>query len=495
MLVGIITCSLEETCEVGATEHEKKRKAFLRPPHRSRPCRMAILPRLNFGVSVGISYNQPMPKIIFLDTNIFLHYQDFDQINWLEIVQSSNLRIIIPPVTIRELNKVKETHPQAKLRKRAGNALRKLSGLFASGSQSQLRDGVIVQLEDRDPLIDFASYHLSREVQDDHLIASIVMFRTENSGSEFTLITSDVGLMMMAKARRHGITAVGLPDNLKLVEEPDSEQERIKALEQENRQLKLKTPQVSLAFKGGNQHATFVLPQPLEFSNKEAESKLNDVKRRFPKPDQVSKPNDKLPEGYASFTDAMLYTITFGDISKYNSELDEFYRTYAVHIQNEFRFENFKRRTVKLDISLANDGTAPAEDIDIFLHFPDGFSLLSEDDFPEPPELPEPPSPPKSAMESLMDMNSISVPFLEHTALNPILPSPNVSSPNIRRTNSYDVEIHVRRVKHKLPEPFDPLYVVFESYETAASFHIDYEIFAANLPEESSGKLHVIIRK
>jgi hypothetical protein len=50
-------------------------------------------------------------------------------------------------------------------------------------------------------------------------------------------------------------------------------------------------------------------------------------------------------------------------------------------------------------------------------------------------------------------------------------------------------------LKHKLKEPAEPLYVVFESFQDAHSFHIDYRILAANVPEEISGQLHIAIRK
>jgi hypothetical protein len=37
--------------------------------------------------------------------------------------------------------------------------------------------------------------------------------------------------------------------------------------------------------------------------------------------------------------------------------------------------------------------------------------------------------------------------------------------------------------------------IQFEDYETAKSFHVDYRIRAANIPEEIKGNLHVIIEK
>ncbi len=46
--------------------------------------------------------------VLFLDTNIFLHYQSFDQINWSVLVGAQNVGIIIPPITVHELNKHKD---------------------------------------------------------------------------------------------------------------------------------------------------------------------------------------------------------------------------------------------------------------------------------------------------------------------------------------------------------------------------------------------------
>ena len=442
-----------------------------------------------------------MTKIVFLDTNVFLHYQDFDQIDWLEIVQADEVTILIPPVSIRELNKIKEIHSRARLRKRAATILKKLYELFALGSRNQLRDGVFIELEDRDPLIDFASHNLNHDIQDDHLIASIIMCRDEEPSREITLVTADFGLTVMAKARRHRIKSIGLPDNLKLVEEPDAEQERIKDLEQEISQLKLLTPQVSLAFEDGSQHITFSLPRPTELSKDDVVSKMQEIKTNFPKRLQAPFTNEKqltvgelLAKNVDKSIRALLHTATPEEIDNYNSELDKFYDLYALHLEDEISFANYKYRTIKLEVWLTNDGTAPAEDLDVFLNLPDGFALLNEDNLPEPPKPPEPPISPELAFEKRFQLN-LNIPNIGYYPPTSILPPPNISAPKIKLTKSYEVEIHIQRLKHKLREPFDPLYLVFESYETAKSFHVDYEILVANLPKKSSGELHVIIQK
>ena len=130
-------------------------------------------------------------KTIFLDTNIFLHYEPFDQIKWLEIVQAESATILIPPVTIRELNKHKDYHSQPRVRNRAGEVLKRLLALFESPAGTSLRDNINIVFEDRDPVIDFAAHQLSPDIQDDHLIASILMYQNEAAGTETVLVTSD----------------------------------------------------------------------------------------------------------------------------------------------------------------------------------------------------------------------------------------------------------------------------------------------------------------
>jgi hypothetical protein len=355
-------------------------------------------------------------------------------------------------------------------------------------------------------VIDFAAFQLSHDIQDDNLIASIIKFREEKPGIGVILVTSDAGLTLRGKANRLGISTVKLPDNLKLPEEPDPQQKRIRELEQELRELKLKVPQLSLAFENGSQHTTFALPRPVELTQDELEDKLEKIKQRYPKRGHQSTQPRELPEHLASMAEAVAsLSVSLGDllilpedIDNYNTRLDKFYQAYIEYLRNNAWYQDLKRRTVKLTIFVANDGSAPAEDIDVFMHFPSGFELTDEQGFPETPRPPKPPPEPKTQMQKLYESISrsfetelVSAPYMP----GPILPPPNVSAPNIKPTNSYDVDFHVQRIKHKLQESTDPLFVVFESFESAQSFQIDYRILAANVPTEIAGQLHVIIEK
>jgi len=451
-----------------------------------------------------------MSKIIFLDTNIFLHYQFFDQIDWLKVVKAKAVTIIIPPVTVRELNKHKDSHHRPRVRKRAGAVIKKLSALSESGPRARLRDGVEAWFEDRDPTIDFATYQLSREVQDDNLIASILMCRDENPDVEIILVTSDAGLALSVKARRQEFSATKLADDLKLPDEPDPDQQRIKELERELRERDLIMPDLSLTFQDGSKKATFVLSPPVELRSEESEQRLEEIKKRYPKMSRQPK-RTTTEKGHSSSSLSGLLagldlspfstTISNEEVSKYNRKLDQFYEAYGAHLRNARQFENLKRKTIRLVIRLANNGTAPAEDIDVFMHFPDGFNLVSADKFPKPPEPPDPPPEPKTEMAKLL--GSVQAPayvpyFVRDLARYESLPDlapPNVSAPDIKRINSFQVDVHVQRVKHNLYETLRTLCVVFESYGSAQSFKIGYRILAADLPHEVKGNLHVVIEK
>lgn len=446
-----------------------------------------------------------MTKTVFLDTNIFIHYQLFDQIDWLKILNVSDVTIVVPPIIIRELNKHKELNTKSRIRERASLVLKKLSSLFASGCTASVSNGVVICLEDRDPTIDFAQLHLNKDIQDDQLIASILMWLRENPGVEVVLVTSDAALTLIGKSRRHNISAITLPDNLKLPEGIDQDQVRIRELEKKIRDLELKTPQISLVFADGNQYINLILQKPIELTEAALAEKIDLIRKQYPKMEQQLKPKPEYSGQLASIVEAMAnINASMGnillpeDIEKYNTELDQFIQGYSEYLKKSIWYENLRRRTIKLSLFIANDGTAPADDIDVFLHFPDGFEILDEEHFPREPKPPTPPDTPKTSMQRMLESVAIS-PYLYSPIMgrvpNGIASLKNISGPNIRKTGSYEVTFEITRIKHKLQEAVDPLYILFNSFDTAKSFQIDYRLLAANMPEETSGQLHVIINK
>jgi hypothetical protein len=438
--------------------------------------------------------------VLFLDTNVFLHYQSFDQIDWSALFGVANVEIIIPPVTVHELNKHKDSHPKPRIRARAADIIKKLLGLFENSLNIPISQDLIIHLEDREPQVDFSQHQLSREVKDDELIASVLFFKNEKPEKRVILVTSDFGLILMGKAKRQGVEVYRLPDSYKLPEEPDPNEKKVLELQAELRKIKNTRPEVLLVFGNGENHIHFPLEHPKPtLTSIEIEKLLAKEKNEHPLMQNVQ----SILKAKGLDTSAMaalttMYSITSADTDAYNNELEKYYAQCKKFFQKQVDYENLLARTLELDLWVLNRGTAPAEDIDIFMHFPDGFTLFSEEKFPKAPQSPEPPSEPRTAIEKMnFDSTRLGaiMSSLSRQSFNQPEPPSNVSGFDIQRTNSYDVHFHVERLKHKLREAADTIYITFANYEDAKSFEVDFRILVANLAEPTEGKLHVIVDK
>ncbi len=184
----------------------------------------------------------------------------------------------------------------------------------------------------------------------------------------------------------------------------------------------------------------------------------------------------------------------------YNQRLDRFLGDYPNYLEQLQDYLNRARRTIDLSIWVLNQGNCPAKDIDIFMHFPDGFEVLRESELPKKPEPPTPPDKPKSLAESLSTATLIpNLRLFNSTVglpnLNLPLPSANVQLLSIKRTKSYEVKLHVSETKHNFLTGLDPMYAVSDSHEHARSFSVEYKIYCGNAPERQSGKIHVIVER
>jgi hypothetical protein len=138
---------------------------------------------------------------------------------------------------------------------------------------------------------------------------------------------------------------------------------------------------------------------------------------------------------------------------------------------------------------LDNSGGCPALDIDVFLHFPNGFHLFS---FNEQPKFVKEPTPPELPFPfSLARMSNLSAALFQTPALalNSRYTASNVSDPSIKKTNSYDVKLKVNSLKHKCNESLGKYVLIFDSYETASTFQIKYELNAENVPPKICNSL------
>lgn len=152
-----------------------------------------------------------------------------------------------------------------------------------------------------------------------------------------------------------------------------------------------------------------------------------------------------------------------------------------------------------LDFYLENNGTTPAGDIRVNLHFPDGFQLIEYRLFPEAPLEPVAPQLPRanSLIEMLMRASTNLRPGLlgDLPVLQRNTATPNVSAFSIKPTNSFEVTCNVRKAMHGDSVFLRSVVVIFDSIAEAKSFTIDCKLICDELIKASTCQLHVVIKR
>jgi hypothetical protein len=415
----------------------------------------------------------------FIDTNTFLHYPQPDKLDWCGLLGADRVTLLVAPVVVRELEKLKDTPGSRLSRERAASAVHWLARIIGKEPR-EIRTGVFVRLQAHDPQINFNEFRLSEAVNDDWLIATVLEFLQNEKVQPVLLVTDDIGLRIKSEA--HGISNRQLPDSLKLPQEAEPAEKRVKELEEDLRRLQDTRPRLRLQFKDGKDYFRVRLPDPPVLSGAQVREKLEMLRIKHPK------------------LLATNFLLSVDGLAQYNSQLEEYYRAYEKYLAESALFESLKCGTVKLEMILRNSGGAPAMDIDVFMHFPDIPSLYDDEGLRKALVAPREPRAPMTPRERLATVPQLAAEAIESiAAVRPYrtarsaTSAPNVGSWSIKRKNGYDVTTHVERVKHYLRVPLRPLFVVFPSSQEAKSFGVDYALIAANSPERTEGTLHVVI--
>jgi hypothetical protein len=180
-------------------------------------------------------------------------------------------------------------------------------------------------------------------------------------------------------------------------------------------------------------------------------------------------------------------------VDQYNTDLDKYFEEFERHLESLYEFERQQELSYLIEISILNEGMVPGEEIDVHLHFPNGFDLMEPDNLIKRPKKPEPPYRPKHRMDFGSRLINPAI-FLPRTQLT----SPSnfdFNRPSIKKTNSYDVNMYRKYIKHSYSVKLDDLVMVYNERDHIANYQIDYEITAANMPQGVQGKLNIIFEK
>lgn len=431
-----------------------------------------------------------MKTIIFLDTNIFHHYQSIKNIPWDKLTNSNNIiELIVAPVIIRELETQKYDENQKK-RKKAEKAVKLINQIIQEDNIGRINDSIFLRFLPEDPPEYLLAQHRLRKfINDDQLIATIIYYYKQHSMDELFLATLDTGIKL--KSRQYEIIKyLEIPEQYRLIEDYKESLE-IKNLKKEIKELKRKIPKIDIYFKNLEKMDEYSLGLPSKLDESFISKELNRIMEEHPKINPTECKKKKGKGKYKNYNLGEIFQEMYidkmieekGGPDKYNDELDKYYEKYKKYLIEIHRYKNQIKRMIVIKFIVNNEGTCPAEDIDMDFHFPDGFSIYNKETIPRKPKQPQAP-------------DQISLPTLDY--ISPSIIGSNTlfeSLPAIKKTNSYNVNYYTKYLKHNDYEELSPLYLIFNSYDEAKSFKIDYTIRAANIPEKISGNLNIIIEK
>ena len=214
----------------------------------------------------------------FVDTTVFLEYQEYTQLGWPNILKAKEVCLIVVPMVRKEIEGHRTDSRNQRRQKRARDVsgkLRELAFSVADGEEASVhgRPNVTYLEIAQSPCLNKYS-KLAPETQDDHIIASILDFREQYPDRKILLVAGDTGLAF--KARHFGLPQLYLPDNYRLEDEPTLEQRRVRELDRRVKILENPSPTLEINFKEALDR-NITLPAEIPIDDFEHKQKLRVV--------------------------------------------------------------------------------------------------------------------------------------------------------------------------------------------------------------------------
>ena len=436
----------------------------------------------------------------FLDTNIFLEFRPIEEIKWLKELNTSSVCLVVTSVVVRELDKHKAGNNN-RLRKRARKSISFLKTLD-SQADNDLRTNVTLRFDLTEPkrhALD--EYNLSADVNDDLLVAKAIEFRGLNKTAMVAILTDDA--VVQFKAEGYGLGAPELSEDLKSPHEIDPLVKENRELRIENARLQNNQPKLQLGFRDSAGNLVSFLHASKDFALRLiSEAELDDLiqterdKLQYVREEQPIE-NDRL----SAFAELASFrkVVTNGQIDDYYRKIEEYLEHYRKHLLDKSFAYVFPYRSIELSFVLKNEGSNPAQNVEIRLDV-----VGSAEEIIHVPEVPpyEPSPPAKPEPRSPFDINSY---------IPGILPTFNYGigvedvgfgrpwdewTKEIDHSGAARYEYGIKKLSHHRNTDLEPFYLMIdESQEFPATVQVEYEVTADNMVDMLNGTLTVIVNK
>ena len=422
---------------------------------------------------------------VFIDANSALHFKRPDQIDWRTLAKANEVVLVAAPVLLQELEEQKVINRSSKLRERAADYVKWLHQ-FVRRPDTEIRAGVRWWFLPDEPQLDFAAERLSQTIADDHLIASVLEY-TRQSGVSVLVATADIGLEVKLRSRRIGV--LELPEDLRLPAEPDPVELENRNLRRQIARFEARMPKLSVLFESGAQHHALSLRDP----NANSVTSLDQIREDNPYmygTQAVARTRDTVGAAFAEFQRlTQQFGVSTERADKYNEELEQYFTQYQHYLDDHAAWRETLSLHHLVKLVIANDGTAPASNVDLDLFFPDGTRPVDEDDILEEPEAPKAPRRPQGIMEMPDLGGSGYLPSVFTPNLHDMINANDDGQPIVGKDGD-SVRIGYSSLKHGFSVTSDGLLFRFADATAVRAFSVEFCLSADELPDALEGQLH-----
>jgi len=427
-------------------------------------------------------------KKTVLDTNIYLEYKYFANINWKELM-SDEVVILVPMSIIKELDNYKYDTNNKKS-KRAKSLIKLFHDISDEKIPNEINKiPVELILEEPDKTI-FDKYSLDKNKPDDCILASILNLPDYK---DCTLVTGDLNMKLKAKSLK--INVIRLDDNYVDRDELDEKDKEIKKLNKEIETLKNKNPVLYFCF---DNDETYIdkLPNNITVKEEDINSKYNSILGR------VTPTNQQLENMKLSVINKpipIMLPVTYDDIEKFNSEVMQYHSDYKEYLERLVKYEKWNSLNLALNFRIHNKGFVPANSIDLTLFLPKHLEIVEGNILNEPIEPPSPIMNYRLREEVKKVLENSEVPLKGKPIVKYKKPDEfkHISSGFQKKTNKDNLILTYgyHQLKHNYFVHVHPLIIRFKKVDDIKSFQISYSLLADNTPISVTGILHIKINK
>lgn len=303
---------------------------------------------------------------LFLDTNSYIQYQDFEFIKWEEICNDKDYIIAVTGIALREIDKHKDSS-RGKLQNRAKRCGKKINQILRGKVNSKVK---LQHVGDPNTKT-FSSPLFNKDINDDWLVHTAKDFNA--NGNRKVIISNDYNVY--TRALGFDIETIEIPEMYLLPSETTDEERKIKELES---RLKLYENSVSnpqLRFLNGESEIHLKISELPNFENRKDEILL-ELKSKYP---QRELPTNNLRSYLLVPPDLSCFNMTQEDVDNYNNLLPNFYEKESQYLYLKEAVNAVNERIIPLRFEICNLGHAPTGVITIELSFSENAKVLTDD--------------------------------------------------------------------------------------------------------------------